>query len=196
MAKQEQTHKALASISFKPQNAFLAWIKKHYTREEGIWLHLFKKDSGVVSINRQDALDIALCYGWIDGQAKPYDDISWLQKYTPRRAKSIWSKINRDHIARLTKEGKMHTAGIAAVEAAKKDGRWDQAYSAPSAAVVPDYFLKELKKNKKASVFFETLNKTNRYAIIWRLETAKKEETRQRRMVAIIRMLEEGKKFH
>lgn len=183
-------------IAFRTPKVFLTWLKKNYSREEGIWLRFFKKDSGVKSITYAEALDEALCYGWIDGQVKKYDADSWIQKFTPRRMKSLWSQKNREHVARLVREKRMMPPGLAVVEAAKADGRWDNAYASPSAAAVPEYFLNTLKKNAKARAFFETLNKTNRYAIIWRLETAKKEETRVRRMVKIIRMLEDGRKFH
>ena len=148
------------------------------------------------TITYAEALDVALCYGWIDGQKKPYDTKSWLQKFTPRRPKSIWSKGNREHIARLEKSGKMRAAGSKQVAAAKADGRWEQAYDSQSNMVVPADFLKELAKNKKAETFFKLLSKTNTYAIVWRLQTAKKIETRDKRMKAILEMLKKEEKFH
>ena len=148
------------------------------------------------TITYAEALDVALCYGWIDGQKKPYDTKSWLQKFTPRRPKSIWSKRNREHIARLEKSGKMRAAGGKQVAAAKADGRWEQAYDSQSNMVVPADFLKELAKNKKAETFFKLLNKTNTYAIVWRIQTAKKIETRDKRMKAILEMLKKEEKFH
>ena len=127
---------------------------------------------------------------------KKYDDASWIQKFTPRRAKSIWSKKNIEHTERLIKAGKMQHTGLAEIERAKTDSRWGQAYDSPSNATVPADFLKLLSRNKKAKEFFATLNKTNLYAITWRLQTAKKPETREKRMQAIIAMLEKSEKFH
>ena len=183
-------------LSFTTSKELTSWLTKHQAVSTGIWIRLFKKDSGVKSINYAEALDVALCYGWIDGQKKTYDTESWLQKFTPRRPKSIWSKRNREHIERLEKSGKMKAAGIKQVEAAKADGRWEQAYDSSSNMVVPADFLKKLAKNKKAETFFKTHNKTNTYAIVWRLQTAKKPETREKRMKAIIEMLTNGEKFH
>ncbi|HUP26822.1 MAG TPA: YdeI/OmpD-associated family protein, partial [Chloroflexia bacterium] len=133
---------------------------------------------------------------WIDGQAKPFDSESWLQKFTPRRARSVWSKVNTQKVERLIEAGRMKPAGLKQIEAAKLDGRWESAYDPQSTATVPDDFLRELEKDEKAKAFFDTLNKTNRYAIIWRLQTAKKPETRERRMKVILEMLARGEKFH
>jgi uncharacterized protein YdeI (YjbR/CyaY-like superfamily) len=185
-----------AIMSFTSSKEFTSWLSKNHAVSTGIWIRLFKIKSGVATITYADALDVALCYGWIDGQKKPYDTESWLQKFTPRRPKSIWSKKNREHIARLEKSGKMKAAGIKQVEAAKADGRWEQAYSSPGNSVVPSDFLKELAKNKKAETFFKTLNKANTYSILWRLQTAKKPETRVKRMKTILEMLKKGEKFH
>ena len=183
-------------IAFATTKELNSWLVKNHATSAGIWMRLFKKGSATKSINYAEALDEALSYGWIDGQKKSYDTESWIQKFTPRRPKSIWSKINREHIARLEKLGKMKAAGIKQVEAAKADGRWEQAYDSPSNMVVPADFLKELSKHKKAGTFFETLNKANTYAIVWRLQTAKKPETRTKRMAIIIEMLKKGEKFH
>lgn len=173
------------------------WLSRHHADAEGIWLRLYKKDSGIKTVSRMDALDVALCYGWIDGQSnKDGDDQSWLQKFTPRRPKSLWSKRNREHIARLEKAGRMKPAGLLEVEKAKADGRWEKAYDSPSNMEMPDDFMKKLSKNKKALTFFNTLNKANKYAIGWRLQTAKKPETREKRMKVILEMLSEGEKFH
>ncbi|MEO6882864.1 MAG: YdeI/OmpD-associated family protein [Bacteroidia bacterium] len=186
----------LPILSFTTIKELNSWLAKHNTSSTGIWIRLFKKNSDDITITYSEALDVALCYGWIDGQKKPYDTKSWLQKFTPRRSKSIWSKRNREHIERLEKSGEMKAAGIKQVEAAKADGRWEQAYDSSSNMVVPADFLKELAKNKKTELFFKTLNKTNIYAIVWRLQTAKKPETRDKRMKAIIMMLTNGEKFH
>lgn len=183
-------------LTFTSAKEFTSWLAKNHKVSSGVWLRLFKVKSEVPTITYSEALDVALCYGWIDGQKKPYDDESWLQKFTPRRSKSIWSKRNQEHVERLIKAGLMKPAGLAEVEAAKADGRWEQAYESPSNMTVPADFLDELAKHKKAKAFFETLNKTNIYSIVWRLQTAKKPETRIKRMQAILEMLKKGEKFH
>jgi uncharacterized protein YdeI (YjbR/CyaY-like superfamily) len=183
-------------IHFKTQKELERWLDKNQNKSKGIWLHLFKKNSGVKSIGWQDAVEAGLCYGWIDGQAKPFDEQSWLQRFTPRRAKSIWSKKNTGHAERLIKAGRMKPRGLAEVEKAKADGRWDKAYDSPTSMKAPEDLLKALEKNKKAKAFFETLNKTNQSAINWRLQTAKKPETREKRMKKILEMLKKGEKFH
>jgi uncharacterized protein YdeI (YjbR/CyaY-like superfamily) len=186
----------LPVISFTSPAEWDAWLTENYARLNGVWLRIFKKDSGHKKISYAEALDEALCHGWIDGQKKSHDAASWLQKFTPRRPKSVWSKINTGHVARLHKLKKMKSAGLAVVEAAKNDGRWAAAYDSPGNAAIPNDFLNQLGKNKKAKAFFETLNKTNLYSIAWRLQTAKKPVTRERRMKAILAMLAKGEKFH
>ncbi|MES2622940.1 MAG: YdeI/OmpD-associated family protein [Patescibacteria group bacterium] len=188
--------KELATISFASQKEFQTWLKKNHTSTPGLWMRIFKKDSGEKSITYAEALDVALCYGWIDSQKKSYDAQSYIQKFSPRGLRSIWSKVNIGHINRLDKAQKLQPAGIAQVHAAKKDGRWEQAYDSSKNMKVPDDFLIELKKHKKAYTFFNTLTKANVYAIAWRLQTAKKIETRQKRMVTILDMLKTGKSFH
>jgi uncharacterized protein YdeI (YjbR/CyaY-like superfamily) len=183
-------------ISFASPAEWHAWLAENHATSNGVWLKFFKKVSGRKSISYAEALDEALCHGWIDGQVKSYDAVSWLHKFTPRRPKSLWSKINTGHVARLHKLKKMKPAGLATVEAAKRDGRWQAAYDSPGNATIPKDFLDLLGKNKKAKAFFETLNKTNLYSIAWRLQTAKKPETRERRMKAILAMLAKGEKFH
>ncbi len=183
-------------LSFKTPKEFEKWLAKNHAIPNGIWLRLFKKDSGEKTITYSEALDEALCYGWIDGQVKKYDDNSWIQKFTPRKPKSIWSKRNTNHIGRLISLEKMKPSGLAEVDKAKADGRWDKAYDSPSEMAIPDYFIKELSKNKKRKDFFESLNKANKYSIAWRLQTAKKPETREKRMKAILEMLSKGQKFH
>jgi len=172
------------------------WLAKNYAKSNGIWLRIYKKDSGKKTVSYAEALDEALCYGWIDGQKDKYDAESFLQKFTPRRPKSIWSKRNREHVARLTKAKRMVAAGQSQVDAAKKDGRWDSAYDAPSTMEVPADFLQELKKDARAYAFFKTLNRANAYAIAWRLQTAKKPETRARRMQTLLALMHQGKKLH
>jgi uncharacterized protein YdeI (YjbR/CyaY-like superfamily) len=183
-------------LSFKTAKEWEKWLNKNYAVSKGVQLQIYKKDSGVASIDRADALDVALCYGWIDGQANKYDEQSYLQRFTHRRPKSIWSKKNIENTTRLIKAGKMKPEGLKEIEAAKADGRWERAYDSPANAEIPKDFLKELSKDPKAKQFFKTLNKTNLFSIVWRLQTAKKAETRERRMKVIIEMLAKGQKFH
>ncbi|MEV4886314.1 YdeI/OmpD-associated family protein [Chitinophaga ginsengisegetis] len=190
------TPKELPELFFETQQQWEKWLAKHHTQEDGIWLRMYKKDSKIPSINYAQALEEALCYGWIDGMAKSVDETSYIQKFTPRRPKSIWSERNTKHIARLTAEGKMKPAGIRQVELAKADGRWEKAYATQSEATIPDDFMAALKKNKKAAAFFETLNKQNKFAIYFRLQNAKKPETRAKRIVDFIAKLERQEKFH
>ncbi len=181
---------------FATQKAFETWMTKNHEKAPGIWIKYAKKASGIRTITFGEALDVCLSYGWIDGQGKGLDDTFYLQRYTPRRARSRWSKINRDNIARLTNEGRMKPAGLKEVERAKADGRWDAAYDSPSTAKVPPDFEKALKKNKKAKVFFEGLNSQNRYAFLHRIQEAKKQETRARRIERFVEMLAAGEKLY
>ncbi len=183
-------------VPFANTAAFRRWLKTNHAKHQGIWMQLAKKDSGIASITYAEALDEALCYGWIDGQKKAYDAQYWLQKFTKRGARSVWSKINIGHIERLTKEGRMQPAGQAAVDAAKADGRWEQAYHSSSTHELPEDFLTAVGKHAKAKAFFDTLNSANRYAIYFRLTTAKKPETRARRFDQLLEMLKAGKKLH
>ncbi len=183
-------------ISFETPKLFNSWLKKNHDKSPGIWIKFYKKDSGVQSVVYAEALDEALCYGWIDSQSKSLDEKAYLQKFTPRGTKSMWSKRNREHVARLSKEKRIMPAGLTQIENAKKDGRWDDAYDSPKNMTVPPEFLKLLAKNKIANAFYKTLSKTNTYAISWRLQTAKKPETREKRIKTIITMLEQGVTFH
>ncbi len=185
----------LPILAFKTPATFETWLLKHHDNSDGLWLKIFKKDSGKKTISYAEALDIALCYGWIDGQKQTFDEQAWLQKFCQRREKSIWSKINIGHVERLIKEGRMKPAGLIAIEKAKADGRWEKAYDSPSKMTIPEDFLKELGKNKNAEAFFKTLNKTNLFAIGFRLQTAKKPETRKKRMKEIIEKLGRGEKL-
>lgn len=175
---------------------FRSWLEKYHDTETEVWVGFYKKALGKKGMNYDEALDEALCFGWIDGLVNKYDEVSYAQRFTPRRSKSVWSKINTQHIERLTKEGRMTPSGQAAVEAAKKDGRWEAAYDSPKNIVMPDDFLQELEKNKKAKQYFTTLNKSNTYAIAYRLQTARKPETRRKRISDIVAMLQKGEKFH
>ena len=183
-------------VSFASARAFRTWLAKNQGQSDGIWLRIYKKDSEESTVTYAEALEQALCYGWIDGQKKPFDERSWLQKFTPRRPRGGWSERNTQLAERLIKSGQMAPAGLKEVEAAKQDGRWQAAYESFSTAEVPEDFLKELARNKKAKAFFATLNKTNLYSIAYRLRTAKMPETRAKRMQAIIERLARGEKFH
>ena len=184
----------LPILLFMGPEEWREWLEKNQAAP-GVWLQFYKKGKGE-SINYAQALDEALCYGWIDSQVAKYDENSYLQKFTPRRPKSVWSKRNIEHISRLTSEGKMMPAGLKEVEAAQADGRWDKAYDSSSNMEMPADFLQELAKYPEAKAFFETLNKTNRYAIAWRLQTAKTEATRSRRLQVLVTMMRDGKKIH
>jgi len=186
----------LPILPFASQKKWTDWLAKQHGKSAGVWLKLSKKDSGILSVTYDEALDVALCYGWIDGQKKGFDDKYWLQKFTPRGPKSIWSKINTEKAERLIASGEMKPAGLNAIELAKQDGRWDAAYSSQKNISVPDDFLAALDRNKKAKAFFATLNKVNRYAILFRIETAKKAETRARRIQQFVEMLEKNEKIH
>jgi uncharacterized protein YdeI (YjbR/CyaY-like superfamily) len=183
-------------LRFRSPSELRKWLAANHRQSDGVWLRIFKKDSGEPTVTYAEALDEALCFGWIDGLKQRHDELSWRQRFTPRRPKSGWSKINTQHAKRLIQVGRMKPAGQAAIDAAKKDGRWTAAYDSPSKATVPKDFLEALHKNKKAQAFFESLNKANRYAIAYRLQTAKKPETRQRRMEMILAMLARSQAFH
>lgn len=187
---------SMSVIAFQSAKEWCSWLSKNSLVSNGVWLKIFKNDSKEKTITYSEALEESLCYGWIDGQKKSFDNQSWLQKFCPRGPKSIWSKVNISHIERLTKIGKMKPQGLKAVALAKADGRWEQAYDSPSKMTIPDDFIKELQKNKRALGFYKTLNKSNLYSIAFRLQTAKKIETRQKRMDVILDMLEKGEKFH
>jgi uncharacterized protein YdeI (YjbR/CyaY-like superfamily) len=183
-------------IFYEDANTWRQWLDKNHEKIDGVWVKLYKRASGVPTVSYAEALDEALCYGWIDGQKKSYDEESFLQKFTPRRAKSMWSKRNIEHIQRLTKQGLMMPTGILEVERAKEDGRWAAAYDKPSDMSVPEDFLTDLNNHPKAKRLFSTLNKANTYAIAWRLRTAKSDETRKRRQDKILAMLDAGQKLH
>lgn len=180
----------LPILPFASQSKFADWIVKNHETSQGLWLKIAKKDSGISSVTYIEALDIALCYGWIDGQKLGFDEKYFLQKFTPRRPKSIWSKINVEKVERLIKSGQMQPAGLKAIEAAKADGRWDNAYDGQKNMSVPDDFQKALNKNKKAKAKFESLKKSERYSFLFRIHNAKKAETRERRIKQFIEMLE------
>jgi uncharacterized protein YdeI (YjbR/CyaY-like superfamily) len=183
-------------LDFDSQAEWEAWLDAEHAGSDGVWLRFAKKGSGVTSVVYAEALDVALCYGWIDSQVARYDERFYLQKFTPRRSRSKWSRINRDKIEALTKQGRMKPAGLEQVELAKADGRWDAAYASPANAKVPDDLQAALDASPKAAELFATLTQANRYAIIYRLEDAKKPETRARRLEAFVGMLERGETLH
>jgi len=181
---------------FKHPKDWEAWLVKHFDSSAGLWLRLAKKSAKLQSVTYQEALEVALCYGWVDGQKKSYDEETWLQRFTPRGPKSIWSKINRAKALELIEGGHMQAAGFAAIERAKENGRWETAYDSHRTAVPPDDFQEALDKSIKAKSFFATLNSQNRYAILFRIQTAKKVETRQKRIAQFIAMLEKREKLY
>jgi uncharacterized protein YdeI (YjbR/CyaY-like superfamily) len=173
-----------------------AWLDAEHAGSDGVWLKFAKKGSGVTTVLYPEALDVALCFGWIDSQVMTLDERFYLQKFTPRRSKSKWSKINVEKIEALTKAGRMRPAGLEQVELAKADGRWDAAYSSPANMTEPPDLKKALKASPKAAEFWATLNKSNRFAAIYQLEDAKKPETRERRLAKFIGMFERGEKLY
>ncbi len=185
----------LPILAFKNQAAWAAWLKKNHTQAPGLWLKIGKKN-GSPSVTYAEAVEEALCYGWIDGQKKPFDDAWWLQKFSPRGPRSPWSKINRDKAEALILAGRVQPAGLRAIEAARQNGRWDAAYASQRSAVAPADFLAELDRHPRAKAFYATLNSANRYALTYRVEDAKKPETRARRIQQFIAMLEKGEKLH
>jgi len=185
----------LPILAFASAPAFETWVAEHGA-EAGLWLKIAKKASGIATVSYAEAVEVALCYGWIDGQKQSYDEQYFLQKFTPRRPRSIWSQVNVAKVAALTAAGKMKPPGLAAVEAAKADGRWNQAYASPSTMAIPRDFAAALEANPIAKDFYATLNKTNTYAILWRITTAKKPETRKVRINKLIAQLNERKAIH
>lgn len=183
-------------LPFESRAAFARWLGKNHAKVSGIWLQFAKKGSGVLSLSYAAAVEVALCHGWIDGQAAPHEEPYWLQRFTPRRARSKWSRINRERAERLIQSGEMKPAGLKQVEAAKADGRWDAAYAGPRTAEPPEDFLAALKRNRAAARFFETLDSRNRFAIIYRVSDAKRAETRARRIDQFVAMLAEGRKIY
>jgi uncharacterized protein YdeI (YjbR/CyaY-like superfamily) len=183
-------------ISFESKKKWADWLAGQHDKSAGVWLKLAKKESGIPSVTYEEALDVALCYGWIDGQKKGFDPSYWLQKFTPRGPKSIWSKINTEKAERLIASGEMRKAGLKVIDAARQDGRWEAAYASQKNISIPEDFQAALNKNKRAKNFFATLNSANRYAILFRIHQAKKPETRARRIGQFIEILEKGEKLH
>jgi uncharacterized protein YdeI (YjbR/CyaY-like superfamily) len=183
-------------IVFKSAQAFETWLSQHHATSEGLWLQIAKRGAVDASVTYLEAVEIALCWGWIDGQKKGLDDQHFLQRFTPRRARSVWSKINVDKVAVLIKAGRMQAPGLAQVEAAKADGRWARAYDGARTSVVPEDLIAALDAAPMAKAFFSTINASNRYAVLWRIQTAVKAETRARRIAQLVEMLARGETVH
>ncbi len=183
-------------LAFASEASWANWLRKNFDISQGVWLRLAKKGSGVKSVSFSDALDMALCYGWITGQARGETESTWLSRFLPRSDGSIWSKINRDRAIALIRKGKMKPAGLAAIERAKQNGQWEKAYDSPKTATVPPDLKKALDASPRANAFFKTLDSANRYAILWRIQTAKKPEARVRKIQDCVAMLEKQKTFH
>lgn len=181
--------------TFNDAGAWECWIERH-PDAKGVSLRIAKKGAAVATVTYAEALDVALCHGWIDGQKRGYDHAFFLQRFTPRRPRSLWSKINIGHAERLIAQGRMRPAGLREIEAAKADGRWQAAYDSARSMEVPPELASLLAKNRKAKTFFESLDRTNRYAVCWRVQTAKKPETRQARAAKLVEMLARGERIH
>ena len=186
----------LPVMSFATWQDWEAWLNEHHADTKGVWLKIAKKGTGISSVSYAEALDSALCYGWIDGQKASFDEQYWLQKFTPRGPKSMWSKVNCDKVSALQAEGRMQPAGLRQVELARADGRWDLAYDSQSKITIPGDFQSELDKDQEAQAFFKTLNSVNRYAILRRIQIAKNPETRSTRIQKFIEMLSNHQKLY
>jgi uncharacterized protein YdeI (YjbR/CyaY-like superfamily) len=176
--------------------AWETWLDANSESSPGVWLRLARKNSKVETVTYVDAVEAALCHGWIDGQKRSFDDQSSIQRFTPRRSRSIWSKINRERATRLIESGRMKAGGLKAIEAARADGRWEGAYDSPRSATVPEDLERALAANPTAKSFFESLNSANRYAVLFRVQTSRKPETRARWIERLVGMLERGEKLH
>ncbi|MBD8880212.1 YdeI/OmpD-associated family protein [Rhodanobacter sp. 7MK24] len=184
------------TLTFSSQAEWESWLELNGSSAAGAWLRLAKKTAERPTISYAEAVESALCHGWIDGQKKAENEHHWLQRFTPRTAKSIWSKINKAKAEILITAGRMHPTGLREIERAKQDGRWDAAYSSASTSIVPDDLQQALEANKKAKAFFATLDSQNRYAILFRIQNVKKAETRAKKIAGFIEMLANGKKIH
>jgi uncharacterized protein YdeI (YjbR/CyaY-like superfamily) len=186
----------LPILEFADQQAWERWLDREHASSNGVWIKIAKKATGIPTVTHAQALEEALCYGWIDGQRNPYDDTHFLQRFTPRRPRSKWSQINVDKVTKLTEQGRMRPAGMAQVEAAKNDGRWEAAYQPQSSAAIPEDFQRALDENPAAKEFFATLRGARRYSFIYRITDAKRPETRARRIKEFVAMLAEGRTHH
>lgn len=196
MKPQSKSSTELPIHYFERQLDWTAWLNENHTSSPGVWLQLAKKGADAPSVSYDEAIEMALCFGWIDGQKRTYSDQFWLQKFTRRSEKSVWSKINRDKALALIEVMKMKPAGLKEIERAKLDGRWDAAYDSSSKATVPSDFQSALDGNARAKAFFGTLDSRNRYAVLFRIQTAKHAETRAKRISQFVLMLERHEKVH
>lgn len=182
-------------LTFADAQAWNIWLGKNYTDQTGIWIKIAKKASGIPSVTYAEAVDEALCYGWIDGLKRSYDERYFLQRFTPRRKRSVWSKVNIGKVEELIAAGRMQAQGLTEIELAKADGRWDAAYESQANATIPDDLVGALDQNPSAKEFFESLTKAEKYSVLWRLMTSRTPETRSKRLVSMIDSLAAGKKI-
>ncbi len=183
-------------MAFESAEAWEAWLAEHHEQIDGVWLKFAKKGTGIPSVSYAEALDVALCYGWIDGQSRRLDETWYVQRFTPRRARSMWSKRNRERVAALIAAGRMRRAGFREIERAKADGCWEAAYDSPATATVPDDLQAALNENPAAAESFAGLDRQNRYAILHRVQTPAKPETRARRIAKLVEQLARGEKLY
>jgi uncharacterized protein YdeI (YjbR/CyaY-like superfamily) len=196
MSKSQKKPNVLPTMLFERQRDWLMWLTDNHNTSSGIWLQLAKKGAAVQSMSYDEAVEVALCFGWIDGQKRAHSDLYWLQKVTPRSAKSMWSKINKEKALALIRSGKMNPAGLKEIERAKLDGRWDAAYDSASKSSVPGDFQSALDGNARAKKFFEILDSRNRYAVLFRIQTAKNAESRAKKIAQFVQMLANKEKIH
>lgn len=189
-------HKGLPVIEFASQREWERWLARHHDSDSGIWIAIAKKGSDIASVRYPEVLEVAICFGWIDGRRERLDDERFLQMFTPRRSRSRWSRINREKAEELTAHGRMAQAGLAQIEDAKRDGRWEDAYEGQRNAMVPQDLQRQLDARPAAAKFFATLSSQNRYSIIYRVNDAKRPQTRERRIEKFIQMLEAGEQIH
>jgi uncharacterized protein YdeI (YjbR/CyaY-like superfamily) len=191
-----ETHKDTPVFLFKNTTEWEQWLAKNHDKFPAIWIKFARKNSGAASISYDEVLEVALCYGWIDGLINKYDEVYYVTRFTPRKAKSVWSKRNVEIVGQLISEGKMHSSGLRIIKEAKDNGSWHNAYDSSTSMQMPEDFMQELAKDTKALAFFKSLNRANTYAIAWRLQTAKKAVTRQKRMEVLLKMMKRGEKIH
>ena len=196
MKPQSKLSTTLPVHYFERRKDWASWLKENHESSPGVWLQLAKKGSGLPSVSYDEAIEIALCFGWIDGQKRAHSGQFWLQNFTRRSGKSVWSKINKNKALALIKTGKMEPAGLREVDRAKSDGRWDLAYDSASTATVPNDLQSALDGNTRAGNFFATLDRRNRYAILFRIQTARKAETRAKKIAQFVQMLARHEKVH
>lgn len=196
MSKSQKKPNVLPTMLFERQRDWLMWLTDNHNTSSGIWLQLAKKGAAVQSMSYDEAVEVALCFGWIDGQKRAHSDLYWLQKVTPRSAKSMWSKINKEKALALIRSGKMNPAGLKEIERAKLEGRWDAAYDSASKSSVPGDFQSALDGNARAKKFFEILDSRNRYAVLFRIQTAKNAESRAKKIAQFVQMLANKEKIH